>query len=75
VVGGDPVEGAVAQPDGAVGVVVGFVAAVGQGLAEFGKDLVGVVIGRGVAGRLGAELGAEGAGGAVEGGLGGAEGG
>ncbi len=30
VVGGDAVEGAVAQPDGAVGVVVGFVAAGGQ---------------------------------------------
>jgi hypothetical protein len=63
-VGGDAVEGAVAQPDGAVGVVVGFVAAEGQGLAECRKDLGGVAVGRGVGGRLGAELGPQGAGGA-----------
>jgi hypothetical protein len=74
VVGRDAVKGAVAEPDGAVGVVVGFVAAVGQGLVEGGKDLVGVAAGRGVAGRLGGELGAQGGGGAVEGGLGGAGG-
>ena len=41
--GGDAVEGAVAQPDAAVGVLVGFVAAGGQRLAERGQGLVGVV--------------------------------
>jgi hypothetical protein len=60
VVGRDAVERAVAQPDGAVGIVVGFVAAVGQRLAECRKDLVGVAIGRSMPGRLGAELGAQG---------------
>jgi len=40
VLGGDAVEGAVAEPDGAVGIVVGFVAASGQCPAERGKDLV-----------------------------------
>jgi hypothetical protein len=67
VVGGDAVEGAVAQPDGAVGIVVGFVAASGQCPADRGKDLVRVAVRRGPAGRLGAE----GGGGAVKGGLGG----
>src|SRR5215216_6406003 len=71
VLGGDAVEGAVAEPDGAVGVVVGFVAAGGQRLAERGEDLVRVAVGGGPAGRLDAELGAQGGGGAVEGGLGG----
>jgi len=74
VVGGDAVEGAVAQPDGAVGLVVGLVAAGGQRLAECGEDLGGVTAGGGVAGRLGAEVGAEGGGGVVEGGRGGAGG-
>jgi hypothetical protein len=60
VVGGDAVEGAVAQPDGAVGLVVRFVAAGGQRLAECRKDLVGVATGPGMAGRLGAELGEDG---------------
>ena len=58
--GGDAVEGAVAQPDCAVDVLVGLVAAGGQRLADRGKDLIGVAVGRGVAGRLGAEVRAEG---------------
>jgi hypothetical protein len=71
VVGGEAVEGAVAEPDGAVGVLVGFVAAGGQGLVDDGQDLVGVAPGLGVAGGLGAELDAEAGGGPVEGGFGG----
>ena len=76
VVGGDAVEGAVAEPDGAVGVLGGFIAAGGQGPAERGPGLVGVAPRAGVVGGLGAHLGAEGGaeggGGVVEGGLGGA---
>jgi hypothetical protein len=74
VVGGDAVEGAVAKPDGAVGLVVGFVAAGGQRPPERGDGLAGVAVGLGVAGRLGTDLGAEGGGGALERGLGGAGG-
>ena len=70
VLGGDAVEGAVAEPDGAVSLVAGFVAAGGQRLADRGKGLARVAVGRGPAGRLGAELGTQGGGGAVEGGLG-----
>jgi hypothetical protein len=47
VVGGDAVEGAVAQADGAVGVVGGFGAAAGQDLAEGGRDLGWVALGGG----------------------------
>jgi hypothetical protein len=47
VVGGDAVEGAVAQADGAVGVVGGFVAAAGWDLAEGGRDLGWVALGGG----------------------------
>jgi hypothetical protein len=56
--GGDAVEGAVAEPDGPLGVGVGFVAAGGERLADRGKDLVRVAVGRGPAGRLDTELGA-----------------
>src|SRR5215217_3903177 len=59
VLGGDAVEGAVAEPDGAVDVLVRLVAAGGEGLAGRGEDPVGAAVGRGVAGRLGAELGAQ----------------
>jgi hypothetical protein len=46
VLGGDAVERAVAEPDGAVGVVGRLVAAGGQRLAEGGKGLIGVGAGR-----------------------------
>ena len=72
VLGGDAVEGAVAEPDGAVDVLVGLVATGGQRLADRGKDLVGSRARCGRA-RL-AEARAEGGGGAVESGLGGAGG-
>src|SRR5215218_10559293 len=72
--GGDAVEGAVAEPDGAVGVVVGLVAAGGQCLADRGQDLVLVALGHGPGRRFGSQVGAEGGGGAVERALGGAGG-
>ena len=66
VLGGDAVEGAVPEPDGAVGLVVGLVAAGVKGPAEGGDGLVGVAVGLAGTARLGTDLGAEGGGGALE---------
>jgi hypothetical protein len=63
---GDAVERAVAEPDRAVGVVVGLVAPAGEHLAQGSEYRLPAALGGRAPGRLGAELGAEGAGGAVE---------
>jgi hypothetical protein len=62
------------RTDGAVRVVVGPVAAGGQCLPDRGQDLVLVALGHGPGRRFGSQVGAEGGGGAVEGGRGGAGG-
>jgi hypothetical protein len=70
---GDAVERAIAEPDRAIGVVVELVAPAGKHLAQGSGYRLAAALGGRAPDRLGAELGAEGAGGVVERDAGGAE--